>query len=136
MPGESCCLLILEVLPDFELITFQPVQSIASNPVDFSTWFEALDWMCTQVEQIDFTTAIIGAGAYGFPLGAHIKRTRQESHPSWRGDPDTFWNSRKTLGCTSLFSGIIQRKLGATAAGRETGKLSDRRRRFLLVKIF
>ena len=63
-----------EVLPDFELITYQPVQSIASNPVDFSTWFEALDWMCKQVEQIDFTIAIIGAGAYGFPLGAHIKR--------------------------------------------------------------
>lgn len=62
------------ILPDFELKTLKAVQSIAGNPVGFSTWFEALDWMKGQMEQIDFDIAIIGAGFYGFPLTAHVKR--------------------------------------------------------------
>ncbi len=63
-----------DVLPEFDLITFKPVQSIAGKQVEFSTWFEALDWMCAEIEAIDFDIAIIGAGAYGFPLGSYIKQ--------------------------------------------------------------
>jgi hypothetical protein len=62
------------ILPDFTLLTLKAVQSIARNETGFSNWFEALDWMCTQIRSLDFDIAIIGAGAYGLPLAAFIKR--------------------------------------------------------------
>lgn len=69
------------VLPEFELITLRAVQSLALNPVPFDDWFEAFDSMCEQINKIDFEVAIIGAGAYGFPLAAFIKRSgRQAIH--------------------------------------------------------
>ncbi|WP_276373179.1 hypothetical protein [Chryseolinea sp. H1M3-3] len=62
-------------LPDFELITYKAVQSIAGNkPEGFNTWFEALDAMKTDFSKIDFDIAILGCGAYGMPLAASIKR--------------------------------------------------------------
>lgn len=61
-------------LPDFELITLKAVQTLADNKsVPFETWFNALDYMKRQMEKIDFDIALIGAGAYGFPLGAYAK---------------------------------------------------------------
>ncbi len=63
-----------DVLPEFELITLKAVQSIAGNTSGFATWFDALDSMKNQVSSINFDIAIIGCGAYGFPLAAHIKR--------------------------------------------------------------
>jgi hypothetical protein len=62
------------ILPDFELLTLKAVQSAAQTRTRFATWFEALDWMCAQINALDFDVAIIGAGAYGLPLAAHIKR--------------------------------------------------------------
>lgn len=62
------------VLPDFELKTLKAVQTIAGEKSDFSTWFDALEWMEHEIENIDFDIAIIGCGAYGFPLAAHCKR--------------------------------------------------------------
>ncbi len=63
------------ILPDFELIVLQSIQSISGNkPAGFDTWFDALDYMKKQIEEIDFDIAIIGAGAYGLPLAAHVKR--------------------------------------------------------------
>ncbi len=62
-----------EFLPDFELITLKAVQSIAGNPTEFSDWFEALASMQKQINDIDFDIALIGAGAYGLPLGDYIK---------------------------------------------------------------
>ena len=41
--------------------------------VGFETWFDALDWMCARVREIDFDVALIGAGAYGLPLAAYVK---------------------------------------------------------------
>lgn len=40
----------------------------------FSTWFDALDYMCGECEKIDFDIALLGCGAYGYPLAAHIKK--------------------------------------------------------------
>lgn len=61
-------------LPEFELITLKAVQTLADNKdTDFATWFDALDYMKRQMEQIDFDIALIGAGAYGFPLGSYAK---------------------------------------------------------------
>jgi hypothetical protein len=67
------------VLPEFELLTLKAVQSIAGNPVAFNSWFDALDWMCAQIAMIDFDVAIIGAGAYGLPLAAFIKRSGKKA---------------------------------------------------------
>jgi len=62
------------VLPDFDLITLKAVQSIAGNKTEYTSWFDALEHMKDQVTNIDFDIAIIGCGAYGMPLAAHIKR--------------------------------------------------------------
>lgn len=71
---RSCLFDNKDVLPEFELITLKAVQSIAGNNSGFTTWFDALDYMKDQVSALDFDIAIIGCGAYGFPLAAHIKR--------------------------------------------------------------
>lgn len=63
-----------DFLPEFELITLKAVQTLADNKnTEFSTWFEALDYMKNQMNKIDFDIALIGAGAYGFPLGSYAK---------------------------------------------------------------
>jgi hypothetical protein len=67
------------VLPEFELKTLKSVQSIAGNDPGFSTWFDALDWMCEQISSIDFDIAIIGAGAYGLPIASYVKNIGKKS---------------------------------------------------------
>lgn len=61
------------ILPEFELKTLKAVQSIAEQQVPFNSWFEALQWMCDAISQVDFDVAIVGAGAYGLPLASFIK---------------------------------------------------------------
>ena len=39
----------------------------------FLTWFDALDYMKSEVDKVEFHIAIVGAGAYGLPLSAYIK---------------------------------------------------------------
>ena len=65
-----------DILPQFELITIKAVQTLNFNTdnVEYNDWFEALDSMIKQCEKIDFDVAIIGCGAYGFPLAAAIKQ--------------------------------------------------------------
>ncbi len=69
-------------LPRFELKTLKAVQTLAdSEDSRYGTWFDALDAMKRQMEETDFDVALIGAGAYGFPLAAHAKRIgRQALH--------------------------------------------------------
>ena len=62
------------LLPQFELITLKAVQSIADEKTPFDTWFDALNYMSDQIDKIDYDICILGCGAYGFPLAAHIKR--------------------------------------------------------------
>ena len=62
------------VLPDFDLKVVKAVQTIANTPSPFPTWFHALDHMKEQVDRTDYDIAILGCGAYGLPLAAHIKR--------------------------------------------------------------
>lgn len=62
------------VLPEFELITFKAVQTIGSNTGGFSTWFDALVYMKNEIAKLEFDVAILGCGAYAFPLASHIKR--------------------------------------------------------------
>jgi hypothetical protein len=62
-----------DILPDFNLDTIKAVQSIAYNDCEYKNWFEALEAMKLQIQQKQFDIAIIGCGAYGFPLASFIK---------------------------------------------------------------
>lgn len=70
-----------ETLPEFELITIKPVQSIADNKSDYpyKNWFEALENMKNAISKIDFDIAIIGAGAYGIFLADYCKRLGKQA---------------------------------------------------------
>lgn len=63
------------VLPEFELITYRPVQGIGHSKdlLPYKNWFEALDAMKADIKNIDFDIAIIGAGAYGMFLAQYCK---------------------------------------------------------------
>jgi hypothetical protein len=63
-----------KILPDFDLQTLKAVQTAAGEVSDFSDWFEALNSMYQEALSRDFEVAIIGCGAYGFPLAAMLKR--------------------------------------------------------------
>ena len=62
------------ILPKYELKLLQAVQSNAGAEVPFKDWFEALNYMEDEISKIDFDICIIGCGAYGLPLAAHVKR--------------------------------------------------------------
>ena len=62
------------LLPKFEIKTIKAQQTLASEKSEFKNWFEALDFMKNQMNEIDYDIALIGCGAYGFNLAAHAKR--------------------------------------------------------------
>ena len=69
-----------DILPEFELKTLKAVQTIAGEKDErFDTWFDALEWMYEEALKIDFDVAIIGCGAYGFPLAAKLKRAGKQA---------------------------------------------------------
>lgn len=63
-----------DILPDFQLSTIKAVQSLADEGTAFNDWFEALDYMKAEIDKVDYDICLIGCGAYGFPLAAHVKR--------------------------------------------------------------
>lgn len=71
-----------EILPEFKLYTLKAVQTIGGQGDErFADWFEALDYMTEEALKTDFNVAIIGCGAYGFPLAARLKAAgRQAVH--------------------------------------------------------
>jgi len=67
------------VLPEFELLTLKSVQTAAGTKDErYETWFDALEDMYNQVMKIDFDVALVGCGAYGFPLSAKIKASGKQ----------------------------------------------------------
>lgn len=68
-----------EILPDFKLITYKAVQTIAGCKSEFDSWFSALEHMENEISKIDFDVCIIGCGAYGLPLAAHVKRMGKQA---------------------------------------------------------
>lgn len=68
------------VLPEFELKTMKAVQTIAGTKDErFETWFDALDFMTNEALKIDFDIAIIGCGAYGYPLAMRLKAAGKQA---------------------------------------------------------
>ncbi len=69
-----------EILPEFKLNTVKAVQTLAGETDSrFNTWFEALDYMYNEAMKKDFDIALIGCGAYGFPLATMIKRAGKQA---------------------------------------------------------
>jgi len=67
------------LLPKFELTTLKAVQSIADEKTEYVDWFEALNYMKSEIDKRDYDICLLGCGAYGFPLAAHIKRSGKKS---------------------------------------------------------
>ena len=67
-----------DVLPEFQLETIKAVQSLGGQS-PFNTWFDALEYMKDEIDKRDYDIALIGCGAYGFPLAAHVKRTGKKA---------------------------------------------------------
>jgi hypothetical protein len=68
------------VLPRFKTLeTVKAVQTIAGNKGEFKDWFEAFESMKAIIDSKDYDVAIIGCGAYGFPLAAHVKRSGKKA---------------------------------------------------------
>lgn len=64
-----------EVLPEFKsLACIKAVQTQAGEKSQFGNWFEALEYMEDEIDKCDYEVAIIGCGAYGMSLAAHVKR--------------------------------------------------------------
>ena len=61
------------ILPEFDLITLRPPQTLGYGTEGFGSWIEALDDLIARVTELEFDVALIGCGAYGLPLGAAIK---------------------------------------------------------------
>lgn len=84
------------VLPEFELKTIAAVQSLGGETNGFSDWFDALNSMKAQIDNTDYDICLLGCGAYGLPLAAHIKR---------QGKKSVHWG-----GSLQLFFGIIGKR--------------------------
>lgn len=69
----------LKILPAFNIKYIKAVQTISGNKSYFSNWFNALDWMTNEAIKQTFDIAIIGCGAYGFPLAARLKKYGRQS---------------------------------------------------------
>lgn len=69
-----------DILPEFDLDVLQSVQTAGGGTDDrFSTWFDAYEWMREEILKRDFDIAILGCGAYGFPLAADIRRAGKQA---------------------------------------------------------
>ncbi len=68
-------------LPEFELKTLQSVwyDNDAGKDERFSTWYDALEYMQAGVDRIDYDIALLGCGAFGTPLLAHMKRNGKQA---------------------------------------------------------
>lgn len=64
-----------QTLPDFDLKTIKAVQGIGGVCNEgFKDWFDAFEYMKAEINKSNYDICILGCGAYGFPLAAHVKR--------------------------------------------------------------
>ena len=69
-----------EILPEFELQVLKAVQTNAGETDErYHNWFEALEDMYEQAMKKEFDLAILGCGAYGFPLAAKMKQAGKQA---------------------------------------------------------
>lgn len=63
-----------QLLPEFELKTLQPPQTLVQQTGGFSNWFEALAALQEQAIALSSDVVIVGCGAYGLPLASFLKQ--------------------------------------------------------------
>lgn len=69
-----------DMIPEFRTIeTIKAVQSLGKGDERFKDWFDALQWMKDEIDARDYDVCLIGCGAYGFPLAAHVKRSGKKA---------------------------------------------------------
>ena len=61
------------MLPDFDLVTYQSVQSVGNSGPD-SGWLESFNRMKDDILNLEFDVALLGCGGYGMPLTTFIKK--------------------------------------------------------------
>lgn len=61
------------ILPLFEIDVIPAVQSLGGENNGFDTWFDALQWMEDEIDKREYDVCLIGCGAYGMSLAAHVK---------------------------------------------------------------
>jgi len=65
-----------DILPKFKsLNVMKAVQTLGEGDTRFKDWFEALNYMIAEIDKLDYDVCLIGCGAYGFHLAAHVKRS-------------------------------------------------------------
>lgn len=68
------------VLPTFDLQTIKAIQTIGNQGDGrFETWFDALEFMKNEIDKMDYDVCLLGYGAYGMPLAAHVKRSGKKA---------------------------------------------------------
>lgn len=67
-----------DILPNFTSLNV--IKAVSFQDKDkYVDWFDALEHMKKQIDNSDYDICLIGAGAYGFPLAAHVKRTGKKA---------------------------------------------------------
>lgn len=61
-----------KILPEFELTVLRAPQTLGGTHEKYQSWFDALFDLWRDVLELDFDVAIVGAGAYGFPISSWI----------------------------------------------------------------
>lgn len=62
-------------LPDFQLLTYKTaVTQVGERFENYRNFFDVLKRMEDDIAKLDFDVALVGAGAYGFPLSVAIRR--------------------------------------------------------------
>ncbi len=68
------------VLPTFDLQTIKAIQTIGNQGDGrFETWFDALEFIKNEIDKMDYDVCLLGCGAYGMPLAAHVKRSGKKA---------------------------------------------------------
>ena len=95
-----------ELLPAMELSVYKSLMTVGDMKDErFSDWFQALDYMKNEILKLDFDLAILGCGAYGFPLAAEIKKSgRSAIHMG---------------GSLQILFGIMGKRWDGTRTGKE-----------------
>lgn len=69
-----------DILPEFKCFNvIQAVQTLGDEDERFIDWFEALEYMKSEIDKEDYDVCLIGCGAYGFHLAAHVKRSGKKA---------------------------------------------------------
>lgn len=69
-----------DILPEFELLTYKSLQTTGDLKDErFADWFEALEFMYGEIKKLDYDIALLGCGAYGFPLAAKMKKDGKQA---------------------------------------------------------